>query len=170
MQYQTGRPICVKEDEFCQNTSNLLSNGQVLDCWLHAVFTVSLITLLVARHPGHLLEMYCFSCSYQDAVAYFLYSPRFITLEEVKKYKTIQDYKHLACGQVLDSESTRFPASSINCCGRQICLGEDRVCRCGDTESQRMLGLGLLCAGNISRIHIWWIACKTWKLKLAGIN
>ena len=44
----------------------------------------------------------CFS--YPDIVVYLLYTTGFVTLEEVKNYKSLQSFKYLTSGWVLEVE------------------------------------------------------------------
>ena len=51
--------------------------------------------------------------SYPDIVVYLLYTTSFVTLEEVKNYKSLQSFKYYTSGWVLDVEWKRYPTESI---------------------------------------------------------
>ena len=44
------------------------------------------------------------SCRYPDVVFYLLHSTSFVTMEEVKNYKSLQSFKYFTSGWVLDVE------------------------------------------------------------------
>ena len=58
-----------------------------------------------------ILVHFCFS--YPDIVVYLLHSTSFVTLEEVKNYKSLQSYKYFTSGWVLEVEWKEYCEESI---------------------------------------------------------
>ena len=54
---------------------------------------------------------FCFS--YPDIVVYLLHTTSFVTLEEVKNYKSLQSYKYFTSGWVLEVEWKEYCEDSI---------------------------------------------------------
>jgi len=58
--------------------------------------------------------MFFFVCfSYPDIVVYLLYTTSFVTLEEVKNYKSLQSFKYFTSGWVLEVEWKEYSKENI---------------------------------------------------------
>ena len=58
--------------------------------------------LLHTFHVHKHKSQFFWSYSYTDSVVYLLYTTSFVTLEEVKNFKSLQSYKYFTAGWVID--------------------------------------------------------------------
>ena len=59
------------------------------------------------------IYIYILSCSYPDIVVYLLYTTSFVTLDEVKNYKSLQSYKYFTSGWVLEVEWKKYREEGV---------------------------------------------------------
>ena len=70
------------------------------------------VYILVYQLLGFYLG-YILSCSYPDIVVYLWYMTSFVTLDEVKNYKSLQSYKYFTSGWVLEVEWKKYREEGI---------------------------------------------------------
>ena len=87
-------PYALKKADLCRDASQLPSLAS--DC--HSYCTAARYLSQLLSFSRILTGDILLSSSYPDIVVYLLYTTSFVTLEEVKNYKSLQSYKYFTSG------------------------------------------------------------------------
>ena len=110
-------PYALNKAKFSRDVSHLPSLGYVYYYWLTVGMQPSLysfsIPLLINCICKILNGDVLLSCSYPDIVVYLPYTTSFVTLEGVKNYKSLHNFKFFISGWVLEVEWKKYSEEGI---------------------------------------------------------